>query len=175
LPLSRKRQYFVEHSLFHVAVGLNNEQSVQLFLLSILLFLVVENVIDPFKLIFRHVRHGCAELNIYWFEVLTERNIGTGNSAELPVSNNSVTKSEVVEILILAFCCVEELEDLVAFDINWLDVDELVIWPLIRIRVRGSVFRERVSAIAVTYFTEQDIANNWRWENLTILSVRGLW
>ena len=87
MPLSRKRQYFVEHSLFHVAVGLNNEQSIQFFLLRVLLFLVVENIIDSFKLIFRHVRHGCAELNVRRSEVLTERNIGTGNSAELPVSD----------------------------------------------------------------------------------------
>jgi hypothetical protein len=87
----------------------------------------------------------------------------------------SISRREVVEILILALCCVEELEDLVAFDVYWLDVDELMIWPFIRIRIRGTVFGERITTITVTYFTEQDIPNNWGWEDLAVLPIRGLW
>jgi hypothetical protein len=86
----------------------------------------------------------------------------------------SISRREVVEILILPISCVEELEDLVAFDVYWLNVDELVVWPLIGIRIRGTVFGERVAAIAVTYFTKQDITDKRCGEDLAVLPIGSL-
>jgi hypothetical protein len=85
----------------------------------------------------------------------------------------TVTGREVVEILILTLRCIEELKQAVALDVYCLDVDELVIRPLIRIRMRGSVFRNQ-DAVAVTDFAEQDITNNWCRKYLAVLPERCL-
>jgi len=75
--------------------------------------------------------------------------------------------------LVLAVSRVEELKDSVTLDVYGLDVDELVIRPLVRIRMRGSVFRNQ-DAVAVTDFAEQNVPDQRSWEYSPVLTMRCL-
>jgi hypothetical protein len=85
-----------------------------------------------------------------------------------------VARREIVKILILALRRIEELKDPIALDVHCLDVDELVVGPLDRIRMIGSVFRDQ-GAVAVTNLAEQDIPNQRGWEDPPVLPERSLW
>jgi hypothetical protein len=86
----------------------------------------------------------------------------------------SVSRSKIVEVLILPFCRVEKLKDPVALDVNGLDKDQLVVRPLIGVRMRGSVFR-KLDAGAVPNFAEQNIRNKRGRKDFPVLPIRGLW
>jgi hypothetical protein len=108
-------------------------------------------------------------------EILAKSYISTLNNAELSGRTYSLeAKRKVVEVLILAVCCIEEFKDLVTLDVNWLDKDQFMVWPSSRIRVWGSVFGECIAAIAVPHFTEQDLPNNWGRKDFAVLPIGGL-
>ena len=122
---------------------------------------VEEDILNAFKFVFRHIRHRSPERNIVRRKRITGRDIDSLNVSKLAttdVSNNvAVTGSEVVVVLVGAVGRVEEFKDIVALDIDWLDVDQLVVGPLFNIRMRGSVIRE-VNTVAVPHLTEDDIS-----------------
>jgi hypothetical protein len=110
-------------------------------------------------------------------EVRTRRKVGACNDPELTTSGVAdevtVTESKVVFVLFFAVRSVDELKDLVALYVNRLNEDQLVVRPLLSVRMRGSVFR-KLGAVAVPYLAEQDITDKRCREQLAILSVRGL-
>jgi hypothetical protein len=107
------------------------------------LFLVKENIVDAIKSTFRHVWHWRFKSRKVWIEVGSRREIGPNNNTQLPpsgVANNiTITKRKVVPILFFSISSIEKLKNFVAFNINRLDENELMVGPFLCVWVWGAI------------------------------------